>query len=126
MNKWMNIQNCYLSPQIPAPLTEEMEQEKKKKEAEKKKAKTKVKQEQMKVRKVEEAKLRTEQKEKDRFLHLSDREKVRLRNCKLSFSPEPFFPFYTWHSEWNWLVIDGCLSGMSLNPMKSSCCFLEH
>ena len=87
----MNIQNCYLSPQIPAPLTEEMEQEKKKKEAEKKKAKTKVKQEQMKVRKVEEAKLRTEQKEKDRFLHLSDREKVRLRNCKLSFSPEQFF-----------------------------------
>lgn len=53
-----------------------MEQERKKKEAEKKKAQKKVKQEQQKVKREEEEKQKAEEREKQRFLNMSDREKV--------------------------------------------------
>lgn len=50
--------------------------ERKKKEAEKKKAQKKAKQEQQKVQREEEEKQKAEEREKQRFLNLSDREKV--------------------------------------------------
>lgn len=68
----------YDKAQIPGPLTDEMEAEKKKKEAERKKAQKKAKQEQNKVKKEMEAKQQTEEREKQRFLNLSDREKRAL------------------------------------------------
>ncbi|XP_025094264.1 LOW QUALITY PROTEIN: ankyrin repeat and zinc finger domain-containing protein 1-like [Pomacea canaliculata] len=68
----------YEAAQIPIALTTDMEMERKRKETEKKKMQKKAKQERLKERKAEEAKAATEQKEKERYLALSDREKRAL------------------------------------------------
>ncbi|GFO31605.1 ankyrin repeat and Zinc finger domain-containing protein 1-like [Plakobranchus ocellatus] len=68
----------YAAAQVPSPLTEEMEVERKRKAAEKRKAKKKAANERNKEKKAAEALVREEQKEKDRFLALSDREKRAL------------------------------------------------
>ncbi|XP_070211217.1 tRNA endonuclease ANKZF1-like isoform X1 [Littorina saxatilis] len=68
----------YEAAQIPSGLTADMEAERKQREAEKKKAQKKAKQERLKDRKAEQAKEAVEQKEKERFLALSDRDKRAL------------------------------------------------
>ncbi|KAK7473986.1 hypothetical protein BaRGS_00034755 [Batillaria attramentaria] len=68
----------YEAAQIPSALTDEMEAEKKQREAERKKAQRKARQERLKEKKAEEAKVAAEQREKQRFLSLSDREKRAL------------------------------------------------
>ncbi|XP_076439741.1 tRNA endonuclease ANKZF1-like isoform X2 [Babylonia areolata] len=68
----------YDAAQIPSALTAEQEAERKLREAEKRKLQKKAKQERLKERKAEEAKAMQEQKERVRFLALSDREKRAL------------------------------------------------
>lgn len=60
--------------QVPAPLTEELEAER----AEKKKMLNKLKRDKEKLKKTERKEKEKEQSEQDRFLKLSDREKVTL------------------------------------------------
>ena len=61
---------------MPPLLSDQQEAENKKKQAEKKKAQRTAKKEKEKLRKEEEMRRLEEQSEKDRFLALSDREKV--------------------------------------------------
>ena len=62
--------------QIPPPLSEEQENERKRKEMERKKAQKKAKQDRQKEKRAEDAAREAEEREKNRFLSLSDREKV--------------------------------------------------
>lgn len=68
----------YDTAQIPSALTDELEAERKQREAERKKAQRKARNERLKEKKAEESKLSTEQREKNRFLALTDREKRAL------------------------------------------------
>lgn len=68
----------YEAAQVPSPLTEEMEIERRQKEAERKKIQKKAKQEKMKEKRAEEEVKKKEEREKSRFLSLSDREKRAL------------------------------------------------
>lgn len=65
-------------PQVPSPLTPEMENEKKAKLAEKRRQKKKAAAEKNKDKKAAEAVARAETAERERFLKLSDREKRAL------------------------------------------------
>uniref|UniRef100_A0A8W8MEA5 Vms1-associating treble clef domain-containing protein n=1 Tax=Magallana gigas TaxID=29159 RepID=A0A8W8MEA5_MAGGI len=64
----------YKTAQIPSALTNDMELERKQKAAEKKKQQKKAKQERLKERREGDAVKEAEEKEKKRFLALSDRE----------------------------------------------------
>ena len=68
----------YKIAQIPAPLDKEEEEERERKASEKKKAQREKKREKEKAQKVEEAKVKAEEAEKQRFLNLTDREKRAL------------------------------------------------
>jgi hypothetical protein len=68
----------YKSAQIPPPLDKDAEEEKEKKANEKKKAQRSAKREKEKVVKVEEQKVKAVEEERQRFLHLTDREKRAL------------------------------------------------
>lgn len=67
----------YKAAQIPSALTNDMELERKQKAAEKKRQQKKAKQERLKEKREEDAVKQAEEREKKRFLALSDREKVR-------------------------------------------------
>ena len=67
----------HFDSQIPPPLSEEQENERKRKEMERKKAQKKAKQDRQKEKRAEEAAREAEEREKNRFLALSDREKVK-------------------------------------------------
>ncbi|XP_060064926.1 tRNA endonuclease ANKZF1-like [Ylistrum balloti] len=68
----------YKAAQVPSPLTGEMETERRQKEAERKKIQKKAKQQKMKEIHLEEEAKKKEEREKTRFLSLSDREKRAL------------------------------------------------
>jgi len=67
---------CIPTRQIPEPLTEEAEAERRQKEQQRKKAVRKARQEAQQTRRQEEERQAAEERERQRFLALSDREKV--------------------------------------------------
>jgi len=73
---WRKPTHLCCCEQIPSPLSEDREAEIKKKQSDKKKAQRAARKEKERERKEEEARKAEEQDEKERFLALSDREKV--------------------------------------------------
>ena len=88
----------YKIAQIPAPLDKEEEEERERKASEKKKAQREKKREKEKNQKAEDAKVKAEEAEKQRFLNLTDREKRALaaeRRLMGRYENIMFFLYYS-------------------------------